>query len=71
MSTVDYHCLAPSSTGEDGIQLHTSAGRGTHPLLFTGFATDPLAASRGILTLADVASLTPRTAPLLPLPQGL
>jgi hypothetical protein len=56
MSTVDYHYLAPSFAGEDGIQLHTSAGRGTHPLLFTGFATDPLAASRGILTPADVAS---------------
>ncbi|HMH89553.1 MAG TPA: hypothetical protein VK586_00565, partial [Streptosporangiaceae bacterium] len=33
-----------------------AGGCSTHPLFFAGFATDPLAACRGILALAEVAS---------------
>ena len=56
MTTITYRYLAPSAAGEQGIQLHTSGGRGAHPLFFAGFATEPLAACRGILALAEVAS---------------
>jgi hypothetical protein len=56
MSTITYRYLAPSAAGQEGIQLHTSGGPSAHPLFFAGFATDPLAACRGILALAEVAS---------------
>jgi hypothetical protein len=56
MSTVTYRYLEHSTAGEEGIQLHTSGGRSAHPLFFTGFATEPLTACRGILALADIAS---------------
>jgi hypothetical protein len=56
MSSITYRYLAPSAAGDDGIQLHTSGERDTHPLFFAGFATEPLAACRGILALAEIAS---------------